>query len=68
MLDRMGGEARQLTELKLRISDYQWSPDSKRLALVMREADEPEAEPGKPAPQNPSCSTATTSSRTFRAI
>ena len=50
LLDRLGGEARQLTELKGRLSDYEWSPDSKRLALVIRENDEPEPEAGKPAP------------------
>src|SRR5262249_3769910 len=33
LLDRRGGEAFQLTNLKGRLQGYEWSPDSKRLAL-----------------------------------
>ncbi len=47
VMDRDGGEATQLTEIaKLRISGYDWSPDSKKLTLMMREpedVDTPEA-------------------------
>ena len=56
VLDRRGGEARQFTAIdrKLKISEYAWSPDSQRLALVIRETDEPEppapGAPAKPAP------------------
>ncbi len=47
-MDREGGEATQLTEItKLRISGYEWSPDAKRLALLMREPDEPEPDAAK---------------------
>lgn len=57
ILDRRGGEARQLTDVKgSRISEYQWSPDSKKLLLTMRESDDPEAdnETAKPgAPPKP---------------
>lgn len=58
ILDRQGGEARQLTHLKnYSISQYEWSPDSKKLALVLREKEEPEAEdakpPAKPKPPKP---------------
>src|SRR5262249_14828105 len=49
LLDRSGGEAYQLTELKGRLQGYEWSPDSKRLALVIGDPD-PEAEAG-PSPQ-----------------
>lgn len=43
ILDRRGGDARQLTDIKdYRIAAYQWSPDSKKLLLVMRESDQPE--------------------------
>src|SRR5919202_2010187 len=49
LLDRSGGEAFQLTELKGRLLTYEWSPDSKRLALVVGDPD-PEAEP-TPTPQ-----------------
>ena len=48
LLDRRGGEAVQLTELKQTISENQWSPDSNRLALVLKEKDEPEADAPKP--------------------
>src|SRR5882724_8580982 len=44
LLDRAGGEAMQLTELKGRLQGYEWSPDSKRLALVIGDPD-PDAEP-----------------------
>src|SRR5262249_49530159 len=44
LLDRSGGEAFQLTELKGRLQGYEWSPDAKRLALVVGDPD-PEAEP-----------------------
>ena len=43
LLDRKGGEASQLTELKGRLQGYEWSPDSKRLALVVADPD-PDAE------------------------
>src|SRR5262245_19607710 len=35
LLDRAGGDAMQLTELKGRLQGYEWSPDSRRLALVV---------------------------------
>src|SRR5260221_9000215 len=35
LLDRSGGEAFQLTEIKGRLQGYEWSPDSKKLALVV---------------------------------
>jgi len=39
LLDRTGGEAQQFTDVKGRISAYDWSPDSKRLLLVMTDRD-----------------------------
>ena len=51
LLDRNGGEAQQWSDVKARISDYQWSPDSKKILLTMRENEEPEPEAGaKPKP------------------
>ncbi len=44
ILDRRGGEAVQLTDVKGRLQSYEWSPDSKRLALVIGDPD-PDAEP-----------------------
>jgi dipeptidyl aminopeptidase/acylaminoacyl peptidase len=36
-MDRRGGEAKQLTDLKKGdLSDYAWSPDSKKVALAMK--------------------------------
>ena len=49
LLDRNGGEAFQLTELKGRLQGHEWSPDSKRLALVIGDPD-PDADPN-PSPQ-----------------
>ena len=57
LLDQQGGEAFQLTDLKGRLQDYEWSPDSKRFALVVGDADpEADAEPpsgGKPRVPKP---------------
>jgi dipeptidyl aminopeptidase/acylaminoacyl peptidase len=39
LLDRGGGEAFQLTDVKGRLQGYEWSPDSKRLALVVGDPD-----------------------------
>jgi len=59
LLDRSGGEAYQLTELKGRLQTFEWSPDSKRLALVIGDPD-PEADAaaspspaGSPKPPKP---------------
>src|SRR5215208_4646265 len=49
LLDRSGGEAMQLTELKGRLQGHEWSPDSKRLALLIGDPD-PEAD-AAPSPQ-----------------
>jgi dipeptidyl aminopeptidase/acylaminoacyl peptidase len=35
LLDRQGGEARRLTNFRTGIEEYQWSPDGKRIALIM---------------------------------
>ena len=39
LLDRNGGEAQQLTDVKGRLSGYDWSPDSKKLLLTMSDRD-----------------------------
>ncbi|HMD37555.1 MAG TPA: hypothetical protein VKH42_21415, partial [Vicinamibacterales bacterium] len=54
LLDRSGGEAFQLTEVKGRLQGYEWSPDSKRLALTIADPDpdapgDSSAGPGQPA-------------------
>ena len=35
LLDRAGGDARQVTRFKGDVTDYDWSPDGKKLALVV---------------------------------
>jgi len=46
LLNRLGGEAQKLTDIKGGVSDYAWSPDSKRLVLVVSDPD-PNDEPEK---------------------
>ena len=42
ILDRRGGEARQLTGVKGHLGAYAWSPDGKKLLLTIKADDEPE--------------------------
>src|SRR5262249_43687129 len=44
LLDRRGGEAQKLTDIKGGVSDFAWSPDSARLVLAVDDAD-PNDEP-----------------------
>lgn len=46
LLNRAGGEAQKLTDIKGGVADYAWSPDSKRLVLTVNDPD-PNAEPEK---------------------
>ena len=39
LLDRRGGEAQKLTDIKGGVSDYVWSPDGKQLVLVVDDFD-----------------------------
>src|SRR6185369_8078687 len=48
LLDRRGGEAVKLTDLKADIGDFAWSPDSKRLVLIVGDID-----PDDPAAPGP---------------
>lgn len=50
LMERSGGEAYQLTELKGRLQGYEWSPDSKRLALLIGDPD-PDAPDPTATPQ-----------------
>lgn len=43
LLDRAGGEAEKLTDIKGGISDWSWSPDSKKFVFVLQDPD-PNAE------------------------
>jgi len=55
LLDRRGGEAQALTDVKAEIGDYRWSPDSKTLVLEMSQSEEEESKtilgPKSPAPK-----------------
>jgi dipeptidyl aminopeptidase/acylaminoacyl peptidase len=49
LLNRAGGEAQQLTDIKGGVSEFAWSPDAKRLVLVVNDPnpnDEPEKKDG----------------------
>ena len=47
LMDRRGGEGHKLTDIKGELEEYVWSPDSKRLALIIKD---PENK-GKEAPK-----------------
>jgi dipeptidyl aminopeptidase/acylaminoacyl peptidase len=54
IMDRRGGEARQLTQFKdFTITEYEWAPDSKRLALILRQKDEPDSDDTKSSTPQP---------------
>jgi dipeptidyl aminopeptidase/acylaminoacyl peptidase len=50
LLDRHGGEARQVTHVSGEIASYAWSPDGRRLVLVMSKAGAGAAEKKSPQP------------------
>ena len=52
VMDLAGGEARQLTDIKGSLQSYEWSPDSKRFAMVIGDP-EPEGEAAEAAGQKP---------------
>src|SRR5258705_3319767 len=58
LLDRSGGEAFQLTEVKGRLQGYEWSPDSKRLALTIGDPDPDAPDPSTGSGQAPGAGTA----------
>lgn len=39
LMDRRGGDAKKLTNIKSDIEDYDWSPDGKKLLLTIKEKD-----------------------------
>ena len=52
ILDRSGGEATQLTNVKGQLQSYEWSPDSRLLALVIADPD-PESDNDESGAQVP---------------
>jgi dipeptidyl aminopeptidase/acylaminoacyl peptidase len=57
LLDRRGGEAVRLTDIAQGVDDFEWSPDSSRLVLILRDPKpedlEAAKEKDKPAPATP---------------
>lgn len=43
LMDRRGGEAKKLTDLKASIEEYHWSPDSKKILFVLQDLDRPDS-------------------------
>ena len=39
LMDRRGGEAKKITDLKADLEDYEWAPDGKRIALALHDPD-----------------------------
>ncbi|HVU20189.1 MAG TPA: hypothetical protein VHE09_05615, partial [Rhizomicrobium sp.] len=50
LMDRAGGEAQRLTDFKGAVSDIAWSPDSKKLALIVADAKPAVKDKEKPKP------------------
>src|SRR5260370_13554072 len=57
LLDRRGGEAQKLTDVAQGVNDFEWSPDSTRLVLILQDPKPEDAEAAKdkdkPAPAKP---------------
>jgi dipeptidyl aminopeptidase/acylaminoacyl peptidase len=56
LLDRAGGEAQKVTEVKGSVLDYAWAPDGRRLALIVQDGDDDGADDkagGKPKTPKP---------------
>ena len=45
LLDRLGGEAQKITDLKGGVGDFAWSPDGKRLVIVATDEDKNAVDP-----------------------
>jgi dipeptidyl aminopeptidase/acylaminoacyl peptidase len=53
VMDRRGGEAQQLTAFAGRLTAYEWSPDSRRLLVILREEEADEAKTGEAGSAKP---------------
>lgn len=51
LLDRLGGEAQKLTDFKGGVDDFAWSPDGKRLALIVADQDKDDSGDDKKTPK-----------------
>lgn len=48
LLNRLGGEAIKLTDIKGELSDYDWSPDSKKILLTVKDPLDSTQKAGQP--------------------
>ena len=53
LLDRAGGEAVRLTDLKGGVNEYEWSPDGARIVVVSHDPDPEESKPDSLKSKNP---------------
>lgn len=53
LLDRAGGEAVRLTDLKGGVNEYEWSPDGTRIVLISHDPDPEELKPDSLKTKNP---------------
>ncbi|HEX9885931.1 MAG TPA: hypothetical protein VGA70_05560, partial [Longimicrobiales bacterium] len=53
LLDRRGGEARQLTDVEQGVGSHRWSPDGTRLILTVRDAEPEDSTRKANAPRDP---------------
>jgi dipeptidyl aminopeptidase/acylaminoacyl peptidase len=53
LMNRLGGEAQKVTDLKGGLVDYAWSPDSKRIAIIASDPDPDEKKDDDHTPQKP---------------
>ena len=53
LLDRAGGEAMRLTDLKGGVNEYEWSPDGARIVVVSHDPDPEESKPDSLKSKNP---------------
>ena len=53
LLDRAGGEAVRLTDLKGGVNEYEWSPDGTRIVVVSHDPDPEESKPDSLKSKNP---------------
>jgi dipeptidyl aminopeptidase/acylaminoacyl peptidase len=53
LLDRTGGEAVRLTDLKGGVGDYEWSPDGSQIAVLSHDPDPDDAKPDSLKTKNP---------------
>ncbi len=62
LLNRLGGEAQQLTDRPQDVEDFSWSPDCRRIVLVLRDPSPEELDAAKDKEKSPSAAHTSTAS------